>query len=461
MRRDDLRETIKSIASRRMLVAGLMGFSSGLPFVLTGTLLQAWLTERGTSIQIIGLFALVGLPYTFKFVWAPIFDRYHMRFLGRRRGWLLSIQVVLTAAIILTGFIGVPDANRVFSLNPSIALGNAPGEYAVLSSLPVIMSGYITSLGELLPRLMLIGIAAVLVAFFSASQDTLIDAYRRESLYDKEQGLGASVYIWGYRLAMLFTGGGGLILASHMPFQDVFYIMAVAMLIGIASSLIAREPATTAFAPTSLMEAIVSPLAEFFQTRHRPALILCFILLYKLGDSMAASLSTAYFLRLGYTTEMLGVIAKLFGFWAIIAGAIVGGLLILRLGIMRALFCFGILQGASTAAFSWLYYTGPSAHWLALVISLENFAGGMGTAAFVGYMALLTNRRFTATQYALLSSLMGVPRVIISSFTGFIQAAIGWPMFFFLCAIVAIPGLLCIRFLKNPQHKAETTGYPV
>jgi len=448
----------RAFATRRMLIAGLMGFSSGLPLLLIGTLLQAWLTERGVSIEVIGLFALVGLPYTFKFLWAPLFDRYRLPLLGRRRGWLCGIQILLVLAIAAIGWIGVPNAGAINATDPARILADHPFDPALLAVLPEMMGRYLDALGGLLPGLVTIALAAFAVAFFSASQDTLIDAYRRESLHDEEQGLGASLYVWGYRLAMLFAAGGGLILAGNMSFSKVFYLMAGAMAVGIIPTLIAREPPSPTTLPTSLLRAVVDPLTDFFRNRYRPLLILGFILLYKLGDSMAASLSTVYFLKLGFDTETIGIVVKLFGFWAIIAGAVLGGTLILRLGIMRSLFVFGILQGISTAAFSWLSYTGPSSAWLAMVVSLENFTGGMGTAAFVGYMALLTDRQFTATQYALLSSLMGVPRVIISSFTGFLAAALGWPLFFLLCAVIAIPGLSIIPLLRTPDSPSPATG---
>lgn len=442
---------VRVIFSRRMLTALLMGFSSGLPLLLPLTLLQAWLTERGVSIKVIGLFALVGLPYIFKFVWAPLFDRYRVHFLGRRRGWLLTLQILLALAIAAVGLVGVPDAHLLITDNPARIIGAHPFA-PPLALLPDLVAHHIAALGNLLPGLLAVAAAALLMAFFSASQDTVIDAYRRESLSDgDEQSLGASLYVWGYRAATLFAGGVGLILAAHMPFRDVFFIMAAAMGVGIVTTFIAREPRETGTAPQTLAHAVVDPLVEFFRLHQRALVILAFILLYKLGDALATSLITTFYLKLGFSTETIGAIAKLFGAWALMGGVLTGGILILRLGIYRALLIFGILQGASTLSFAWLVHTGPAAGWLAAVVSLQNFADGMGTAALLGYMATVTDRRYSATQFALLSSLASVPRVVLSSFTGFMAAALGWPLFFVICAVAAIPGLALIPFLEKPN----------
>ncbi|MGH8126838.1 MAG: MFS transporter [Gammaproteobacteria bacterium] len=451
------RAMTRVIFSRRMLVALLMGFSSGLPLLLPLTLLQAWLTERGVSIKVIGLFALVGLPYIFKFVWAPLFDRYRVHFLGRRRGWLLTLQILLALSIAAIGLVGVPDAHLLITGNPARIIGAHPFA-PPLALLPGLVANHIDALGSLLPGLLAVAAAALLMAFFSASQDTVIDAYRRESLADgDEQSLGASLYVWGYRAATLFAGGIGLILAAHMPFREVFFIMAAAMGVGIiTTTFIAREPQETGAAPQTLTHAVIDPLLEFFRLHQRALVILAFILLYKLGDALATSLITTFYLKVGFSTETIGAIAKLFGAWALMGGVLTGGILILRLGIYRALLLFGILQGVSTLSFAWLVHTGPAAGWLAAVVSLQNFTDGMGTAALLGYMATVTDRRYSATQFALLSSLASVPRVVLSSFTGFMAVALGWPLFFIMCAVAAIPGLALIPFLEKP--KAPVSG---
>ncbi len=444
------------VLSRRMFVALLMGFSSGLPLLLPLTLLQAWLTESGVSIEVIGLFALVGLPYTFKFLWSPVFDRYRLGFLGRRRGWLLALQLLLAAAIAAIGLVGVPDAHLLITADPARVIAAHPFS-PPLARLPDLLATYIHALDSLLPELLAVALTALVMSFFSASQDTMIDAYRRESLADdNEQSLGASLYVWGYRVAMLFAGGLGLIFASHMPFRDVFFIMAAAMTVGIAATLAAKEPEEAGTAPRTLTRAVIDPLVEFFHGHRRALLILAFILLYKLGEAMATNLTTAYYLKLGFSTETIGAVAKLFGFWALMAGVFTGGAIILRLGLIRGLFIFGVLQALSSASYAWLAHTGPVVGWLTAVITLENFSAGLGTAALLGYMAIVTDRRYTATQFALLSSLASVPRVILSSVTGFMAAALGWPLFFIACGLIAIPGLSLIPFLDRPGPAGAT-----
>ena len=398
-------DLLRVIVSGRMLVALLMGFSAGLPLLLTGSVLQAWMTEVGVELGTIGLFALVGLPYTLKFAWAPLLDRFTIfPILGRRRGWLLLIQLILMASIAALGFVDPLQS-------------------------PWRVAG-----------------VALLVTFFSASQDIVIDAYRRESLADDEQGLGASLYVNGYRIGMLLASGGGLILADFIPFTLVYLCMAATMLVGILTTLWCQEPEVPAGTPRSLYEAVVQPFVEYF-SRRDALLILLFILLYKVGDTMASHMTTPFYLDLGFTKTEIGAVVKLFGFWATIIGGLLGGILILRLGIYRSLWLFGILQAISTAGFAVLAQIGPSTPGLAAVIAFENFSGGMGTAAFIAFMASLTNKKFTATQYALLSSLMGVPRVLITAPTGYMAGFLGWEGFFMLCVVLALPGLwLLMRF---------------
>lgn len=404
--RRDLRAMLRDTFSQRMLVAALMGFISGLPLLLTGSLLQAWMTERGVDLGTIGLFALVGLPYTLKFLWAPLMDRFTPSRLGRRRGWLLVWQILLTAALLLLSV-----------SHPA----QAP---------------------------LALAIAALLVTFFSASQDIVIDAYRRESLADDEQGLGASLYVNGYRIGMLLASGGGLILADHMAFEHVYQLMAAFMLIGVITTLWAPEPAIQQGSPRSLREAVIEPFVEYFQRRDA-LLILLFILLYKVGDSMATNMTTPFYLDLGFSKTDIGAVVKLFGFAATVTGGLLGGVMIMRIGLYRALFWFGVFQGLSTAGFAVLAHIGASLPGLASVITFENLTGGMGTAAYVAYMAALTNKRFTATQYALLTSLMGVPRVLAAAPTGYLAESLGWSGFFIFCALIAIPGLWLLRLLHR------------
>lgn len=399
-------ETLSAVLSGRMLLALLMGFSSGLPLLLTGSVLQAWLKDGGVDLKHIGFFALIGLPYTLKFLWAPLFDRYTLA-LGRRRGWLLLTQLAVAAALLMLA-----------------AAQPAPD------------------------RLWLIAGAGFLVALFSASQDIVIDAYRRESLAEAELGLGSALYVNGYRVGMLLAGGGGLILADWLSFPAMYRLMALAMAACVLVTLLAPEPAAPEGRPRTLRDAVVLPFLDYF-SRDGAWLILAFILLYKVGDTMASAMTTPFYLELGYSKTEIGAVVKLFGFWATIAGGTLGGIWILRIGMARALWWFGIGQMLSTLGFVALSQLPPTELALATVVAVENFTAGLGTAAFVGFMAALTDRRFTATQYALLSSLMGVPRVLLSAPTGWLAQQLGWPGFFLLCALIAVPGLLLLRWVTR------------
>ena len=398
------------ILSRRMLVTFIMGFSCGLPLLLTISVLQAWMTDEGVDLTIIGMMSLVGLPYTLKFLWAPVLDRFTVLFLGRRRGWLLIAQLALVGAIIGLGMTQ-PRKNPWW-----------------------------------------VAFAAFLVTFFSASQDIVVDAYRREDLADEELGLGSSLYVNGYRVGMLLASGGGLIMADHMSFQMVYLIMAACMLPGIITTLLTPEPQVAEGSPKTLAEAVINPLVEYF-SRSGAWWILAFILFYKIGDQMASAMTMPFYLNIGFTKTQVGTIVKLFGFWATILGGLLGGIVMLRLKINKSLWIFGVVQALSTACFSILTWTGPSIAALAGVIAFENLSSGMGTTAFVAFMASITNKKFTATQYALLSSLMGIPRVFASAPTGYMAKHIGWAGFFIFCSLIAIPGMLMlIKFA--PWHTA-------
>lgn len=392
---------LRQIFSPRMLVALLMGFACGVPLLLTASVLQAWMTEEGVNLAVIGLFSLVGLPYTLKFLWAPVFDRFTLPLFGRRRGWMLAMQAALVVALVLLG-----------RTDP----GHTPW---------------------------LVAMAAFLVTFFSASQDVVVDAYRREDLRDNELGLGSSLYVNGYRIGMLLAGSGGLILADHIGFRSVYLLMAASLLVGVLTTLLCQEPAVAEGAPTSFREAVVQPFVEYF-SRDQALLILVFILLYKIGDQMASTMTTPLYLSLGFSKTQIGAVAKLFGFWATVAGGLAGGIVLLRVGIVRSLYMFGFLQAVSTLGFTWLALAGNSLPVLATVIAFENLSSGMGTSAYVAYMASLTNKRFTATQYALLSSFMGIPRVLASAPTGWLVETMGWAVFFLGCALIALPALLLL-----------------
>ncbi len=393
-----------------MLVAFVMGFSCGVPLLLTSSVLQAWMTEQGVDLTVIGLFSLVGLPYTLKFLWAPVFDRFTLPLFGRRRGWLLVMQLILILALVR---LGLADP------------GQSPW---------------------------LVAWAAFFVTFFSASQDIVVDAYRREDLSDNQLGLGSSLYVNGYRVGMLLAGSGGLILADHYSFAQVYLLMAASLLIGIVTTLSCREPLLAKGTPHTFREAVILPFVDYF-TRDRALMILLFILLYKIGDQMATTMTTPFYLSLGFSKTEIGTVAKLFGFWATIIGGLVGGVILLRIGIIRSLWVFGALQAVSTLGFSLLAFLGYSLPGLAAVIVFENLSGGMGTSAYVAYMASLTNKKFTATQYALLSSCMGIPRVLAAAPTGWMAESMGWAVFFLVCTVVALPGLLLLPMVAAQYHQ--------
>jgi PAT family beta-lactamase induction signal transducer AmpG len=396
--------------SLRILVAFLMGFSCGVPLLLTSSVLQAWMTELKVDLTVIGLYSLVGLPYTLKFLWAPVFDRFTLPLFGRRRGWMLVLQLLLILALI---GLGLTDPAQT-------------------------------------PWL--VALAAFFVTFLSASQDIVIDAYRREDLSDNQLGLGSSFYVNGYRVGMLLAGSGGLILADYMAFSQVYLLMAGSLLVGVVTTLLCREPKLTRGTPHSFTEAVWAPFAEYF-SRDRALLLLLFILLYKLGDQMASTLTTPFYLDLGFSKTQIGAVAKLFGFWSAIAGGLIGGAILLRIGIIRSLWIFGILQAAAILSFTALALIGNSLVALAVAIMLEQLTSGMGTSAYVAYMASLTNKRFTATQYALLSSCMGIPRVIIAAPAGWVAEQTGWPLFFVGCTLAAIPGLLLLPLVSSQYHR--------
>jgi len=394
-------QRLRAVFSRRMLVMLLLGFASGLPLLLIGGTLKAWLRQDGVDLTTIGFFSLAGLPYTLKFLWSPLMDRYVPIPLGRRRGWLLLCQAALAA-----GFCAIAVSD------PAHSLGLLAG-------------------------------LAVGVGICSASQDIAADAYRREVLADAELGLGSSLFINGYRFAMYISGAIALILAGLFSWEATYLAMAILMGVGMLATVFAPEPAVDAVPPATLAEAVIGPFREFFG-RRGALVILAFVLLYKIGDSMAGEMLNPFYLDLGFTLEQIGAVGKTVGLVGLLSGATVGGLVMLWIGIRRSLWAFGLLQAASIASFAVLAVHGPALWLLAVVVALETFTGGMGTSAYVAYMASITNRRFTATQYALLTSIMGVPRVVFGATTGALAAHLGWPGFFLFCTGIAVPGLLLL-----------------
>jgi PAT family beta-lactamase induction signal transducer AmpG len=397
-----------ALLTRRMLICVFTGFSSGLPLYLLLNLLPAWLRSEGINLKVIGLFALIQFPYTWKFLWSPLLDRYAILPIGRRRSWMLLTQAGL---LVVIGMIG----------------GYSPQtEIAVIVGL------------------------ATAIALLSATQDIALDAFRREILDDTELGLGNSVHVNAYRIAGLVPGSLSLILADHLPWSQVFMITALFMLPGMALALTAAEP--VAGMPRTLRQAVVEPFHEFIGRRgwQSALLVLAFIFLYKLGDSMCTALATPFYLDMGYSKSDIGLVAKHAGLWPAVIGGLFGGLWMLRLGINRALWLFGVVQLASIFGFAWLGAQGPQTvdaarlASLAGVIGIEALGVGLGTAAFVAFIARSTNPLYTATQFALFTSLAAVPRTFANAATGWLVEQFGWFGFFMLCAALALPGMLLL-----------------
>ena len=390
-----------------MLICVFLGFTSGLPLFILLNLLQAWLKGGGVSLRDIGLFALIQFPYTWKFVWAPLVDRYRipgLARLGRRRGWMLVTQLIVMGLVVTLGF-----------FDPKSALGT-------------------------------IALLCVALSFFSASLDIAVDAFRRELLPDAELALGTAVHVNAYKLAGLVPGSLSLILADHLPWNVVFAITAAFMLPGIALVFFVDEPVRGA-PPRSLRDAVVLPFVEFVSRDgwKQALIVLAFIFLYKLGDSMATALSTAFYLDIGFTRTDIGLIAKNVGLWSSVVGGLVGGAWLLKLGINRGLWIFGVLQLVAVFGFAWLAAVGPDRRVLAFAIGFEAFASvGLGTAAFTAFIARATDPRFTATQFALFTSLAVVPRTFANAGAGFLVEASGWFDFFLLCGALGLPGLLLL-----------------
>ena len=393
-----------AIFNRRMLICVFTGFTSGLPLYVLIQLVPAWLRVEGVGLAEIGFFALIGFPYTWKFLWSPVMDRYTLPFLGRRRGWMLVTQVALLLSI--------------------------------------------ASLGLFDPKLSIWTVAyvAAAVAFFSASQDIVLDAYRRELLPDLELGLGNTIHVQAYRLAGLVPGALGLILADFLPWNVVFAVVAGFMGVGLLLTLAIQEAISDPSPPKTMREAVVEPFREFIQRNGigSALLILSFLFFYKLGDNMATALSTPFYLDVGFSLTQIGSIAKIASLIAVIVGGFAGGIMMLKLGINRALWAFGVVQVLSILGFAVLAEVGANPWVLGTVVALEYLGVGLGTAAFVAFIARTTSPVFAATQFALFTALTAVPRTLANAITGLIVEQVGWTSFFLLCSVVAIPGMLLL-----------------
>jgi MFS transporter, PAT family, beta-lactamase induction signal transducer AmpG len=416
-----------ALFTRRMLICVFTGFSSGLPLYLLLNLLPAWLRTEGINLKVIGAFALIQFPYTWKFLWAPFLDRYVVPMLGRRRGWMLLTQLALMATIAWMGTLSPHD------------------------------------------ELSWVIYAATAVAFLSATQDIAIDAYRRELLSNAELGLGNAVHVNAYRIAGLIPGSLSLILADHLPWGIVFTVTALFMLPGMAMTLMVAEPAVVGALPRTMREAVVEPFREFIgRAGVRSALlVLGFIFLYKLGDSMCTALATPFYLDMGFSKSDIGLIAKNAGLWPSVIGGLLGGLWMLKLGINRGLWLFGVVQVVSILGFAWLSRIGPFPEIgpseraaLAIVIAFEALGVGLGAAAFVAYIARATHPAYTATQFALFTSLAAVPRTFLNATTGWLVEQLGWFGFFMLCVLLALPGMLLLLKVAPWNEKAPHPGEP-
>ncbi|MFD1801571.1 muropeptide MFS transporter AmpG [Mixta tenebrionis] len=407
-------QLLRIFTQRNAAVLLLLGFASGLPLALTSSTLQAWMTVEGVDLKTIGFFSLVGQAYVFKFLWSPLMDRYTPPFLGRRRGWLLISQLLLIGGIVLMGF-----------MEPA---------------------RHLTMLAAL----------AVLIAFCSASQDIVFDAWKTDVLPPEERGNGAAITVLGYRLAMLVSGGLALWLADrYLGWQATYWLMALMMVPGAIATLLAREPDGAIVRPHSLEEAVIAPLRDFFN-RDNAWLMLSLIVLYKLGDAFAASLTTTFLIRgVGFSAGDVGLVNKSLGLLATIIGALYGGMLMQRLSLFRALMLFGILQALSNLAYWLLSVTSPHLWSMACAVFVENLCGGMGTSAFVALLMSLCNRSFSATQFALLSAFSAVGRVYVGPAAGWLVELWGWPTFYAFSIAAALPGLLLLAASKNSLLRAQ------
>ncbi len=396
-----------SVFNRRMLICVFTGFASGMPLYVLFQLVPAWLRDGGVSLTEIGLFALVGIPYTWKFVWAPLMDRWVPPFLGRRRGWMFLFQAALLVSIAGLGVFQPAQSTWVVAW------------------------------------------LAVAVAFFSASQDVALDAYRREILPDQELGLGNSIHIQAYRLSSLVPGSLSLILADLLPWSSVFVITGAFMAVGMVMSLLVSEPETELPPHTGLRQAVVAPFAEYLQRRGVAGLLLVlgFMFLYKIGDNMATALATPFYLDMGFTKTQIGLVAKHAALWPAIAGGLLGGVIMIRLGINRSLWIFGVVQLVSILGFALLAGSGAVLWLLAAVIGFEYLGVGMGTAAFTAFIARETSKTYAATQFALFTALAALPRTFANASTGVIVEQIGWVDFFLLCALLALPGMILLLWV--------------
>lgn len=408
----------EAIFNKRMLICIFTGFSSGLPLFILYQLVPGWLRSEGVSLAEIGLFSLIGIPYVWKFMWSPLMDRYSFPMLGRRRSWMLFTQIFLLFTIAAFGFI-----------NPTIDIWG-------------------------------VAYLAATVAFFSASQDIVLDAYRRELLPDHELGLGNSIHVQAYRLSGIVPGSLAFILADHISWQAVFMIVAAFMLIGIFLTLFIKEIESEHLKPKTLQDAVILPFKDFISRKgiKSASQILIFLFLYKLGDNMATALQTPFFIDLGFSKTEIGLVAKTASLIAMTIGLAVGGIVMIKISINRALWIFGFVQIISILGFAALAEIGHNSYALAIAMGFEYLGVGLGTAAFTAFIAKATNPVFAATQFALFTALTALPRTLANATTGLIVEHVGWTTFYFICTALAVPGMLMLFKIApwNEINERET-----
>ena len=407
---------MNQLLNPRVVTVLFLGFSSGLPLALSGGTLQAWLTIEDVDIKTIGLFSLVGLPYTLKFLWSPLMDRFVVPIFGRRRGWIALSQLALIGLIL--GMSVTSPQNGLWFL----------------------------------------ALLAFFLTFVSASQDVAIDAYRTEVLRERERGMGAAVSVTGYRVAMLVSGALALILSEYLGWRATYMLMALIMSIGVVAVWLGPEPEDPGTPPASMKDAVEGPFKEFF-SRTGVWSLLALIVLYKLGDAFAGSLTTTFLIRgVNFSVGEVGAINKGMGLASTIIGALFGGVLMARLRLFKALLIFGILQAVSNLSFMVLALVGKSYPLMIFTIAFENLAGGMGTAAFVAFLMILCNHSYTATQFALLSALASLGRVFVGPLSGVLVDGMGWTVFFFTTFLFALPGLVLLWVMREVVKGTEAAN---
>ena len=405
----------EAILNKRMLICIFTGFSSGLPLYLVYALVPAWLRSFNLDLSTIGLFGLLSITYTFKFLWSPLMDRYTFPFLGRRRGWMLVTQV------------------------PLLLLMATFGMFSPTEDLEIIM------------------VFVALIAFFSGSQDIVLDAYRRELLPDDELGIGSSLFTSAYRFSSFIPGSLAFILSDLIPWSVVHMVVASFMLVGIITTFFIPENKIEN-TPATMKDAVIEPFREFFSrgdSWKSGLLILLFIFCYKLGDNMATALETPFFMDMGFELDEIGTIAKFSKVGALFAGTLIGGILMIKLGINKCLWLFGLVQISSIFGYYLLAEAGHNYPMLILATGLEYLGVGLGSVALIAFMARSTSKQFTATQLALLTSLAAIPRVLATASSGFVIEAVGYSQFFLICMLLAIPGMLLLFKVAPWNQKYE------